>query len=115
MPTLIVCALFHHDRGSENESSLGRIGQRSSHHIQGKISIFGRCVTKKIRPLNQLSLKYTRQSEIEVLSDVVSSAYINPCCQLNIFVFNVAKINAAISLERLKKYTAMHALMICAN
>ena len=26
MPTLIFCALFHHDRGWENESILGRIG-----------------------------------------------------------------------------------------
>ena len=26
MPTLILCALFHHDRGWENESILGRIG-----------------------------------------------------------------------------------------
>ena len=27
MPTLISCALFQHDRGWENESSLGRIGR----------------------------------------------------------------------------------------
>ena len=26
MPTLICCALFHHDRGWENESILDRIG-----------------------------------------------------------------------------------------
>ena len=26
MPTLIFYALFHHDRGGENESILGRIG-----------------------------------------------------------------------------------------
>ena len=27
MPTLIFCALFHHDRGWENGTSLGRIGR----------------------------------------------------------------------------------------
>ena len=27
MPTLILCVLFHHDRGWKNESSLGRIGE----------------------------------------------------------------------------------------
>ena len=27
MPTLMLCGLFHHDRGWENESSFGRIGE----------------------------------------------------------------------------------------
>ena len=41
MPTLILYALFHHDRGWQNESSFGRIGQYifsqygvKSHHIK---------------------------------------------------------------------------------
>ena len=41
MPTLILYALFHHDRGWKNESSFGQIGQYifcqygvKSHHIK---------------------------------------------------------------------------------
>ena len=41
MPILILCALFHHDRGWKNESSFGRIGQYifcqcevKGHHIK---------------------------------------------------------------------------------
>ena len=41
MPTQIVCALFHHDRGWKNKSSFGRIGQYKfcqcgvkGHHIK---------------------------------------------------------------------------------
>ena len=41
MPTLILCALFHHDRDWENESSWGQIGRYifcqsavKGHHIK---------------------------------------------------------------------------------
>ena len=34
MPTLILCALFHRDRGWENESILDRIGGYQGHHIK---------------------------------------------------------------------------------
>ena len=44
MPTLILYALFHHDRGGENESILGRIGGYiffkcwvKGHHIKKKL------------------------------------------------------------------------------
>ena len=49
-------------------------------------------------------LKYTRQREIEVLSGVF---YIHqPMLPAKCYRFNVAKTNAAISLERVKKCTA---------
>ena len=45
-------------------------------------------------------LKYTRQREIEILSSVI---YIHQSLlPANCYCFNVAKINAAISLERVK-------------
>ena len=59
---------------------------------------------------NQLSqklpiLKYTRQREIEILSGVI---YIHqPMLPAKCYCFNVAKINAAISLERVKNATAV--------
>ena len=53
-------------------------------------------------PLNQLSqklpiLKYTRQGEMEVLSDVICMH--QPMLAGKSFCFNIAKINAAIGLE----------------
>ena len=33
MPTLIFCALFHHDRGCENESILDRIGSEGIYFV----------------------------------------------------------------------------------
>ena len=50
-------------------------------------------------------LKYTRQSEIEILSGVI---YIHqPMLPAKCYCFNVAKIDAAISLECLKNATAV--------
>ena len=47
MPTLILCGLFHHDRGWENESSLGRIGEQ----------IFCQCWVKG-RHIKKIYIKY---------------------------------------------------------
>ena len=48
-------------------------------------------------------LKYTRQREIEILSGVI---YIHqPLLPAKCYCLNVAKINAAISLERVKNAT----------
>ena len=48
-------------------------------------------------------LKYTRQREIEILSGVI---YIHqPMLPAKCYCFNVAKINATISLERVKNAT----------
>ena len=50
-------------------------------------------------------LKSTRQSEIEILSGII---YIHqPMLPAKCYCFNVAKISAAISLERLKNVTAV--------
>ena len=47
-------------------------------------------------------LKYTRQREIEILSGVI---YIHqPMLPAKCYCFTVAKPNAAISLERVKKF-----------
>ena len=48
-------------------------------------------------------LKYTRQSEIEILSGVICIH--QPMLPAKCYCFNVAKINAAISLERVKNAT----------
>ena len=46
-------------------------------------------------------LKYTRQREVEILSGVI---YIHqPMLPVKCYCFTVAKTNAAISLERVKK------------
>ena len=68
------------------------------------------------QPAKQLSqnlpiLKYTRLKQIELLSDVICIH--QPMRPAKYFGFNVAKINAAISLERLKNAAAV--LASCAE
>ena len=50
-------------------------------------------------------LKYTRQREIEILSGVICIH--QPMLPAKCYFFNVAKTNAAISLERVKNATAV--------
>ena len=49
-------------------------------------------------------LKYTRQREIKILSGVIYTH--QPMLPAKCYCFNVAKTNAAISLERVKNETA---------